>query len=203
MFLLSITFLNQLIEWDKWLFVKVNNQWTHPFLDSVLPLWRTPEYWAPLYLFIVVFITSNFKVKGVWWIIFFVSTFALTDLTGNYAFKQVFERSRPCNDPDFYMHVRLLLKNCGAGYSFISNHAVNHFGMAVFMFMTLRKVIGNWVWLGIFWAASIAYAQVYVGVHFPLDAIAGAFVGSAIGIITGTAFNKQFSFIIFDKQLVA
>ncbi len=193
------SFIQKIIYWDQQLFQKINSDWTNPVFDSLLPFFRTPLYWTPLYLFLLFFILMNFKLKGLWWIVFFISTVALTDMTGNYLFKHNFERLRPCNDPEFFEHVRLLIKYCGSGFSFISNHAANHFGMAVFFFVTLRQVLKNWVWIGIIWAAAIAYAQVYVGIHYPADVLSGALLGTALGLLMGTLFNKQFGFAIFDK----
>ncbi len=202
MYRLAINFLEKLVQWDRWLFIKINSDWTNPVLDNVAPLWRSPLYWAPLYLFLLLFILINFKARGLWWALFYICTVALCDMVGNYVFKHGLERVRPCNDPDFYMHVRLLLDHCGSGYSFVSNHAANHFGMAVFSFVTLRHLIGKWAWLTIAWAASVAYAQVYVGVHYPLDVTGGAMVGFIFGVTTGTLFNKRFRFAIFDNQSI-
>jgi undecaprenyl-diphosphatase len=61
----------------------------------------------------------------------------------------------------------------------------------------------KWAWVGLLWAAAIAYAQVYVGVHYPLDVICGALLGMAFGITVGTFFNKRFGFAIFDNQPAA
>ena len=60
-------------------------------------------------------------------------------------------------------------------------------------------MLKNWAWIGLFWAAAIAYAQVYVGVHYPLDVFCGALLGLAFGITTGTIFNKRFGFAIFEN----
>lgn len=200
MFLSAINFWYKLVEWDQSLFVKINSEWANPFFDTIMPFLRHSTSWAPLYLFMLVFVLLNFKTKGLWWAVFFLSTVALTDMTGNYVFKHGFERLRPCNDPDFYLNVRLLLNRCGGGYSFISNHAANHFGMAAFFFVTFRHLIKKWAWFALFWAAMIAYAQVYVGVHYPLDVLCGALLGLAFGISTGSLFNKRFGFAIFDNQ---
>lgn len=197
MILPAISLLDKLIQADQWLFIKLNSHWTNPVFDSLFPLWRTAEFWAPLYLFLFLFTVANFKSKGLWWSLFFLCTFVACDLTGTYAFKKVFERVRPCNDPDFYMQVRLLLDYCGSGFSFVSNHATNHFGMGVFSFITLRHIIGKWAWLGPVWALSVAYAQVYVGVHYPLDVLAGGLLGTLLGISFGTLFNKRYGFTIF------
>ena len=200
MFFLAITFWQQLVQWDQRLFEKINGDWANPAFDAVMPFLRNSLHWIPLYLFVFVFVLLNFKTKGVWWFVFFLITVALTDMTGTYVFKHQFERLRPCSDPDFANQVRLLVKHCSGGYSFISNHAANHFGMAAFFFVTFRHLLRKWAFLALFWAASIAYAQVYVGVHYPLDVVCGALLGLAFGITTGTFFNKRFGFAIFDNQ---
>jgi undecaprenyl-diphosphatase len=42
----------------------------------------------------------------------------------------------------------------------------------------------------IFWASSIAYGQVYVGVHYPLDVISGAMVGMIVGILVASWYDS-------------
>ena len=161
---------------------------------------RNSVNWAPLYLFLLVFVILNFKTRGIWWAVFFLTTVALTDMTGTYAFKHVFQRIRPCNDPIFSEQVRLVIDKCAGGYSFISNHAANHFAMSFFFISTFRYKLGKWTWMALAWAPLIAFAQVYIGVHYPLDVMAGALVGSIYGIAIGLYFNKRFGFTTFDSQ---
>lgn len=197
---MATNFWQRLVEWDQYLFRLINDKGSNSFFDALMPFLRNSTVWAPLYLFLFVFILTNFRLKGLWWTVFFLSTVALTDMTGTYIFKHTIERYRPCSDPDFYMHVRLVINQCAGGYSFISNHAANHFGMAIFFLLTMKKIIGKWAWIGVLWAAAIAYAQVYVGVHYPMDVLAGALVGIFIGLLTASLFNKRFRFAIFDDQ---
>ncbi len=201
MYFSAITFWKNLVQWDQLLFKKINSEWSTPLFDTVMPFLRNSPIWNPLYLFVVLLVLMNFKVKGLWWFVFALVTVALTDMTGTYVFKHVFQRLRPCSDPEFINEVRLVVNQCSGGYSFISNHAANHFGMAVFFFVTFRHLFKRWVWVGLCWAAAIGYAQVYVGVHYPFDVFCGALVGIAFGITTGTFFNKQFGIAIFDNQL--
>jgi membrane-associated phospholipid phosphatase len=42
------------------------------------------------------------------------------------------------------------------------------------------------------WAFIICYAQVYVGVHFPLDILGGAILGTSIGYGMSILYEKQF-----------
>ena len=85
-------------------------------------------------------------------------------------------------------------------YSFVSNHAANHFGIATFFFLTAKPLLKRWAYSGFAWAGLIAYAQVYVGIHYPLDVIGGALLGLLFGMFTGTLFNKRYGFAIFDSQ---
>lgn len=201
MYFLSL--LQLLIKWDRALFEKINTDWTNPVFDVLMPFLRRDLHWAPLYLFLFLFVLFNFRMKAIWWSVLFLVTVALTDMTGTYLFKHNVERLRPCNDPALYGHVRLLLDRCSGGFGFISNHAANHFGMGMFFFLTFRPVLKNWAWLGIVWAALIAWSQVYVGVHYPGDVLAGALLGLVFGGATATLFNKRFGFAIFEHQPLA
>ncbi|RZL15228.1 MAG: phosphatase PAP2 family protein, partial [Pedobacter sp.] len=73
---------------------------------------------------------------------------------------------------------------CGSGYSFPSAHATNHFGIAVFLILVFYKKWKPILPLGLLWAFSIAFAQVYVGVHYPVDIICGSLLGTLLGFIS-------------------
>ena len=47
--------------------------------------------------------------------------------------------------------------------------------------------------LAILWAGSISFAQVYVGVHYPIDVTVGALIGGTIGYVIGTILKKMIS----------
>jgi membrane-associated phospholipid phosphatase len=197
-YLLSVSLWQRLDEWDKWLFLKLNREWTNPFFDAVLPYFRDAYFWTPLYLFILVFIAINYGKTGFWWSLVFICTVALTDMIGAKVFKDGIERLRPCGDPFFSDQVRLLLKQCSGSYSFVSNHAANHFGLATFIFITFRGVFKNWTYLAFLWGLCIAYAQVYVGVHYPLDVLGGGVLGILVGTLTGIFFIKKWGSFNLD-----
>ena len=189
--LLAASIWQQLDAWDKKLFVVLNSKWTNPFFDSVLPYFRDSVFWAPLYLFVLVFIALNYGKKGWWWSLAFICTIAIADIVSSKGFKPNVERFRPCQDPLFFDQVRLLLKACSGSYSFTSSHAANHFAMASFVSITLYPSLGRWIYLTYLWAFFIAYAQVYVGVHYPLDVLGGAVLGVLTGLLTSFIFRKQ------------
>jgi undecaprenyl-diphosphatase len=178
------------MEWDRTVLRYINTR-HNPFLDWLLPFLRNSEIWYPLYLFLILFVLINYKKTGWWWVVLAALTPALGDYISSGIIKENIFRLRPVNEPAVAGWLRMLP---GLGLpqssSFTSSHAANHFAMAVFLFLTLKKTMGRWVWLFFVWAAAICYAQVYVGVHYPFDIICGAAVGSLIGYTTGRIFNK-------------
>lgn len=182
--------LTTLKQWDTWLFLKINNDWTTPFLDNNFPWWREASTWYPLYFFLLLFAFINFGLK-VWpWVVFFAITFAISDQVSSGILKDWIGRPRPCNDDVLMGHVHLLLNRCPSSGSFTSSHATNHFAAACFIFYTMRAYFKKWGYLFFLWAATISYGQVYVGVHYPLDIIGGAILGCCIGSLTAYLFNK-------------
>lgn len=196
----SLTIWESLGQFDRWLFKEINGHWTNPVFDFLSLLLRASLFWMPLYLFVFLFVAFNFKRNWWWWIVFFLCTVAMTDLSGTHLLKDLVKRPRPCDDPDFSSSVRLLLDYCAGGYSFVSNHAANHFGLSAYFYLTLRHYIPRWAWLAWVWAFAISYAQIYVGIHYPLDVIGGAILGIFFGTLVAMFFNRKFGFVNFDSQ---
>lgn len=184
---------------DRRLFYAINTGTANDFFDQLMPFLRNSFAWAPLYLFIILFVIINFKKTGWIWLLFGICTIACTDLTGARIFKALFERLRPCQEVEMIGYVRLVLGRCSSGYSFVSNHAINHFGLAAFIFFSSHKYL-KYCWVFFIWAALIGFAQVYVGVHYPFDVVSGALLGCLFGYISGSIFNKRYGFPIFDTQ---
>ena len=177
---------------DYHLFAKMNGQWHNSFFDVFFPFIREPTVWVPLYFFLVVFVTLNFKSRGWIWVLFFLLNVALSDNVSSRLIKENFIRLRPCHDPALFGHIRFLVAYCPESSSFTSSHAVNHFAAAMFIFTTFRKTLSP-AWALLFlWAAAISYAQVYVGVHFPFDVFCGTIAGLILGYIPATIFNRKF-----------
>jgi undecaprenyl-diphosphatase len=146
--------------------------------------------WLPLYLFLIFLVFYRFRRKG--WIIIALTlvVFALTDLTSVHLFKNVFERLRPCHNPALDGLVHLVNGRCGGKYGFISSHAANTFGLAVFMSLVFRN---KWLVISILvWATVVSYSRIYLGVHYPFDVICGAIWGSLISFGIYYAFTRLF-----------
>ena len=182
--------LSYLIAIDKSLFHLINGRWHHPFLDALLPLIRTSQLWYPLYLFLILMVLMNFK-NGRWgWVLFFGLIPVITDFISSDIIKQNFFRLRPCNDPSMQDQLRFLLSYKPQSSSFTSSHAANHFALGGFFYFTLKDFLDKWAYLFFVWAFMICWAQVYVGVHYPIDVFFGGLTGLIIGWALSYFFNK-------------
>jgi undecaprenyl-diphosphatase len=186
---------------DRKIFFLINNRGSNGFLDNLLPFLREAMLWSPLYLFLLVFAVVNFGKKGWWWVLFFGCTAALSDLMSSHLIKENIFRLRPCNDPGLTGRIHILVNYIPQSSSFTSSHATNHFGLAMFIVMTLQRYTTPWIKLFFVWAAAISYAQVYVGVHYPFDVLCGALLGCLLGYITARFFNNYIGLIsLHDKS---
>jgi undecaprenyl-diphosphatase len=129
-----MAYLNQL---DTQLFLFLNSLHL-PFLDPVMILISGKLTWIPLYLFLLVLIIRYFKWQSVMILLFVALLITVSDQVSVKIFKYVFERPRPCHEPDLQALIHLPTGNCGGAYGFISSHAANSFALAGFLFLLLR-----------------------------------------------------------------
>jgi membrane-associated phospholipid phosphatase len=185
----QMSFFQQLLHLDYQLTFLVNREMVHPVLDDLFLFLRESIFHIPLYFFIIIFSFQVFGKKAIWWVLVAISLIALCDLLSSHVIKAYFNRPRPCRDPFMAGQIRFLARYCGANGSFTSSHAVNHFAFATYVASTMRG-ISKWFNLLFVWAFAIAYAQVYVGVHYPSDVLAGAFLGIVFGLV-GAQISRQ------------
>ena len=191
--------IDTILNWDYYLFELFNQRLTNPLFDSVMPWWREAETWIPLYLVLSIYLAFQYKMKSIILLGALIACVGAGDFISHHIIKKNVKRPRPCHQASpVVQDVHLLIK-CGRGYSFTSNHATNHFALATFLIGTLG-VRKKWIfWPLLFWAASIAYGQVYVGVHYPAAILCGAILGSLLGWL----FSKSLSNYLYPKSIDA
>ena len=182
--------IDHLLQFDKHLFYFINHDLGNAFFDWLMPILRNAKSWIPLYLLIIVFCVWKYKKEGLVIIVLMAACAGTADFTSVHFGKNVVRRLRPCNDPEVSKTSILRINGCGTGFSFPSTHASDHFAMAVFLCFVFRKK-WRWIWLwALLWAASISFAQIYVGVHYPIDVFAGALWGTLVGRLIYQLFKK-------------
>jgi membrane-associated phospholipid phosphatase len=84
--------------------------------------------------------------------------------------KGLVERGRP---------VGVRLREAQDGFGYPSTHTSTAFGVAmVLTFLVPRR----WRWVPLALATVVGVTRMHVGVHFPLDVVGGALIGSAVGL---------------------
>jgi membrane-associated phospholipid phosphatase len=166
---------------DEYIFRLINYEWAAPGLDEFARQLRQATNWIPLYVILLFFFGKKMPEQFIYILIFSFIGFALADSLSAQVLKPWVGRVRPCYNEQLD-HVRSLI-GCGGKYSTPSSHASNHFALATFWFLAVRKwQKKRWYWLWL-WALIICWAQIYVGVHYPLDILLGALLGTSIGIV--------------------
>lgn len=171
-----------LISFDKDLFLTLNG--LHNGFFDFLMWWISKGItWLPLHVLVAYLLIKQYGVKG-WIIMLFTAVLiTMTDQSSVQLFKNVFERLRPCHNPEFEGLVHIVNNKCGGKYGFVSSHSANYFGIFTYMFLWLRKSHPVFSWFLILCAAIIAYSRVYLGVHYPADIVGGALLGVACAFI--------------------
>lgn len=165
-------------QWDFTLFHFINqNHWT--WGDYLFPILRFPKTWIPFYTFLFIYMAIKLKWK-IWpWVLMAIVCITISDQLSSQVLKSYFARPRPCQE--IQNAVILLVSHCPGNASFPSSHAVNHFAIGMYFLFSLKKYWKYWTFIFPLWAFSIGYAQVYVGVHYPMDVLMGSLLGIAIG----------------------
>ncbi len=172
--------LDQLLQLDKDLFLFLNGIGTETW-DGFWMFMTTTRNSAPLYLLLLYLTYRHFGWKKTALVLVFIALLiTCTDQLSNF-FKYGVGRLRPCHDPEVSGVMRLVKSYCGGQFGYFSAHAANSFGPAIFFTVLFRNKVKYITLVLIIWACLVAYSRIYIGVHYPLDVLTGALVGSLFG----------------------
>jgi undecaprenyl-diphosphatase len=174
-----------MLEWllaiDRTVFLFINLTLANPATDFFMPLITNDYFLRIIYGLALVCLLLFGRKRFIWVVVFSVVVVALTDQSSSAWLKPFFERLRPCK----VMQVHLLV-GCGSGYAFPSSHAANLFGQAFFFGLLYRKYMIYLFGFGF----VVGISRIFVGVHFPLDVLSGAVLGTVEGTIAAWLMIK-------------
>jgi undecaprenyl-diphosphatase len=173
--------LETLIQVDQAVFVFINSTLSNPVTDFVMPLITNDWGLRGLYAVAMLLLLWKGNTRLRWLVLFSALVLALTDQIAAGYLKPLIARARPCHVLDTVN----LLVGCGGGKSMPSAHSANAFGQAVLFSFHYRKV----GWFLYPYAALVALSRVFVGVHYPGDILAGAILGTVIGLALTLCFR--------------
>ena len=178
--------ISQLIQWDYELFRWLNTPW--PGGDAAM--WAVSGWviWLPLYAFLIYKLWLKARKRPTRMaavVLGLMVCVAGTDLFSARIMKPGFERLRPSHRAELRDEIHLVTPPGettpykGGRFGFVSSHAANHTGIAVFVGLLLGG--GPWLISLFAWALLIGYSRIYLGVHFPADVAVGTLVGALWG----------------------
>lgn len=167
--------LDLLLQIDTALFRFINGSLANPVFDAIMPVVTEAKYWMPVYLALFAWLLWKRRREGAVICLLLALGAVIGDQFNSMWLKEWVGRIRPCHAIE---GVRLVGVWCGSGKSFPSSHAVNNFAAATILRYFYPKRCQ--VWCSI--AVIVAFSRVYVGVHYPLDVMAGAAEGALIAL---------------------
>lgn len=177
-----VRMIDFLIKLDKELFLFINLKLQNGFFDFLMPVLTEFKNWRILFILIILAMLIFGRKKERICAILLLIILGITDASVNLWLKPWIGRVRPCN---VFSEVHLLA-GCSHSGSFPSSHAANIFGAGTILTFFYRRV---WIiWLSI--ALLVSFSRIYVGVHYPLDVLAGAFYGILWGIGISTTLKS-------------
>ncbi len=171
--------LERLLQWDSDSLIYLNNLGSESY-DGFWSVTTNIATWIPLYLFFGFLLSRKQAKKEALYRIIALIAITVLVLLLTHITKENIARLRPNNAEELNGLIRIL-KNPDS-YSFFSGHAATSFAMTTFLFLMLRKEM-RWVWILFFWPLLFTYSRIYVGVHYPLDLIVGAFFGISFAFL--------------------
>ncbi len=156
-------------------------------LDGIMVWISGKTTWWPFYLALLIWLGWKTRWQLVPIILFIALAVTIADQVSVHFFKEVFERLRPCKEPELQGLVHIVNGKCGGKYGFVSSHAANTFAVAVFLLLVAGK---KWfTGLMLTWAIVVSYSRIYLGVHYPGDVLGGALLGIATGVLVWFLFR--------------
>ena len=161
---------------DFELLIILNQKISNSLFDLIMPIITNEDYWVIPILCLIIYLLFFAQKKGKIVLFLLIISLGINDYICASIIKPTIARLRPSHE--FLEYINLLVPK-GGKWSMPSNHASNMFVLATIISSFYSKTKAAIFLIAIL----VSFSRVYVGVHYPLDVIVGASIGTTIAII--------------------
>lgn len=173
-------FLDKINVLDIHLLLQLNDHFSD-FWDAVMYIGTDKLYWAPLFLALLYMIIKNKGRESILILLMVLLLILFSDGVSTFI-KGWAERLRPSHNPSIMNDLHIVNNYRGGHFGFVSSHAANAFGLAIFLALLVRNIAFSITLVS--WAAFHTYTRIYLGVHYPFDILAGMALGMTGGFVS-------------------
>lgn len=187
--------IQQIVSWDQSLFAFFNQTLTSPWMDGFMT-WVSD--FNSTWIFLAPFLTWLAWKKRLQVIAYILGaglSVGLADLAAAKIIKPLVQRQRP----EYVLPETRILNYHSSSFSFPSNHSSNCFAAATSLSYGFPNPIVRLILF--FIAAVVGFSRIYLGLHFPIDVVGGAFLGVACAIIIHKFILKILNQNLFARLL--
>ncbi len=178
--------LKKLLDWDTDTLIYLNNLGVEQY-DTFWSSVTNISTWIPLFLLFALLLFVKYPRKEALYRALTVILLAIFITVFTNLVKDGVGRVRPNNDEEINMLIRVLREP--QSFSFFSGHAASSFSICTLVVLFLRKKT-NLAWAFYLWPVLFAYSRIYIGVHYPVDILVGATVGSLTAYLFYLSYNR-------------
>jgi len=184
--------INVLVEIDTAVFYFINVSLANPFFDWFMPFITEKTHWFPVWGVLITGLLWKGGKRGRMAVLLIIPVIFLSDQLSAHVLKPWIARPRPCVTlPDVHLLVGLK-----TSLSFPSAHAANFFAVATYFNYFYPKY--RWIYFGA--AFFVALSRVSIGVHYPMDIIAGGILGALCALFVIYTWRAIEKYIEQKKQ---
>ncbi len=179
-----------IVELDIKVFRFINGTLYNPLAERIMWLFANDVFLVAVLFFAFIYFLKKNIIKAKINIAFSLWAVIFTNILNSLILKNIFKRNRPAVDLDgvnFLVYMRKL------NYAFPSTHTAMATALVTVLWDDYKELRPFFV----FFIILIGFFCIYTGGHYPLDVVAGFFVGLMIGIIFNF-FKKKYKKINED-----